>query len=43
MESGLDMTEETDLADKNIKTLITNIIHILKDVKENINIIKEET
>ena len=41
-DSGLDMTEETDLADRYIKAFITNMIHILKDMKENINTIKEE-
>ena len=41
-DSGLDMTEETDLADRYIKAFITNMIHILKDIKENINTIKEE-
>ena len=29
------MTEETDLADRYIKAFITNMIHILKDIKEN--------
>lgn len=37
-----DMTEETDVADRYIKAFITNMIHILKDIKENINTIKEE-
>ena len=41
-DSGFDMTEETDLADRYIKAFITNMIHILKDIKDNINTIKEE-
>ena len=37
-----DMTEETDLADRYIRAFLTNMIHILKDIEEKINMIKEE-
>ena len=36
------MTEETDLADRYIRAFLKNMIHILKDIEEKINMIKEE-